>query len=480
MARRTLQLPVMHRTFPVSILAERADGATDPREQIGQGRRYRVSISSEQTAPQWYWELGLVNETLSHKKSAVLLERLQETGAVLWNHDRYDQVGRLFDPEVVDARVVGDLQYSRTQRGQDFELDGIDGIRVSVSVGYRALEMKRTKRGDPEKGEIDEYLITKWEPMEMSIVSIPADVSVGLGRHEAEELARRSGGETFPAEIEDGDTVREESQMPKTQQELDREAAAAAAAVAVADPPIPAGKPAGAPAAVEVRSDARDAEILEIAAMARQNGMDEKVREWVERKLTPAQVAHEIVKARATSAVGQGPVERRSAIEDRDLRSYSLRRAILMTLPKSEGGIDRGGIEAEVDDYLDRHLPPGIKRQGGILIPTNMPGPDPVAAKRAARELGRAYPLDSATSTEGTEFKFTQPGPFIDMLRAKLITARLGARFMPGLTGPTSFPRQTGGSTAAWQDGEATAISDSMAAFNLMTLTGWRFPCCGQ
>lgn len=470
------QLPLMHRIFELRIKGTPADGQPnqDPLAMIGKGALYDVAISSEEPANQWYWELGMVKETLSHSKGAVQLDRLKKTGAVLWNHDRYDQVGKLRSPGVntQTKRLEGKISYSRTQRGQDFELDALDGIKVNVSVGYRVLEMKLTRRGDIQAGEIDEYLITKWEPYEVSIVSIPADVSVGIGRSQAEELARREGGEMFAAEIEDGVAVREDPQM-KTKEELAAEAAkaaaeaeAAATRTAVAAPPPPAATP----PQIEVSNTKRDKEVVEIIAMAKQNRLESKVPEWIARGLTADQVAREVLIQISNPALAQPPSERTELIATRDLKNYSLRRAILMTLPKNEGGIDFNGLEADVHRELEKNLPAGIKYRGGALIPTNMPAPDPAAAARGAKLLGRAYPLDSVTATEGQELKFTTFQSFIDMLRAKLICVRLGAKFLSGLTGPVGFPRKTGPSTANWR-AEAAASADSMPAFELMTLS---------
>ncbi len=501
--RTVRNLPLIFRTFEVSleegVRALREEGR-DLRELIGKGALYDVSFSSEEPANQWYWELGLIKETLSHSRSAVLLDRLKKTGAVLWNHDRFDQIGRIRDPRVDSdsKRLTGKLQFSRTQRGQDFELDAVDDIKVSVSVGYRAIEMKLVRRGDVEKGEIDEYLITKWEPHEMSVVSIPADVNVGIDRSEAEELVRRSGGATFPVEIEDGHAVEEVGTM-KTKAELAAEAAAAAAvangddaAVAVADPPVTptrSAAPAAGPDISLVRSD-RDKEVAEIIQMCRQSGVETEAGGYIARGLNPQQAAYEIQKLRATVAVVQPGAEFAPKIAAKELEKYSIRKAILMTIPKSEGGMDWGGLEAEAHAEMEKQIPKEARRPEGIrgiLVPSNIPCGDPRKAARAARDLGRpgadrllrlledlaerAYPLDSVTATEGTEFKFTSAMPFIEQLRNRLITARLGARFYTNLPGPVGFPRQTAGATAAWQSAEAAAVADSMAAFELMTMT---------
>jgi len=485
-------LPIIFRRFLVEIPKIRADQAPgappiDPRDLVGKGALYPISISSEEPADQWYWDLGLVEETLSHEPGAILLDRLSQNAPLLWNHDRDDQIGGVLNPAIDPKtnRLTANIRYLRTQRGMDFELGALDNILVCVSVGYRVYEMSLMQGGDVQKGEIDSWLVTKWEPLEVSIVSIPADTSVGVGRFQAEELLGRSNArqERFPVLIRDGLAVDKEGAMvPKGANQGaagaegskaatdDLEGAASGTAVANRPEPPAAARA----AAIEVGTETRDRQIADMLSMARRNEMMDQVGQAIERGLTPDQFAGEILRARAqVQVVNQPPAERMNAIPDKDLSKYSLRRAILISLPRSEGGLDWGGLEAEVHDELLRNLPKeGLKREvTGILVPTNIPGVDPRAAARAAKELGRAYPLDSATSGEGTEFKFTSAGPFIDQLRASLITARMGVRFLAGLPGPMGFPRQTAPTSATWQTAEATAVADSMPTFELMTLS---------
>src|SRR5690349_13864150 len=85
-----------------------------------------------------------------------------------------------------------------------------------------------------------------------------------------------------------------------------------------------------------------------------------------------------------------------TGLTDRDLDGYSLQRVIRMQLLEgSPGRIKPSGLEFEVHQELERHRPTQSKDRGGILVPSNIAGPDLRAARRAAELLGRAYPLDS-------------------------------------------------------------------------------------
>jgi hypothetical protein len=54
----------------------------------------------------------------------------------------------------------------------------LDGIRRNASVGYVIHELVLEK----QEGDLYTYRVTDWEPLEGSLVSIPADPSVGVGR----------------------------------------------------------------------------------------------------------------------------------------------------------------------------------------------------------------------------------------------------------------------------------------------------------
>jgi hypothetical protein len=121
-------------------------------------------------------------------------------------------------------------------------------------------------------------------------------------------------------------------------------------------------------------------------------------------------------------------------MNDKEAKRYSFSRAMLADDPDSK--VD-AGFEREVSTELQRKLPTNVKYRGGILIPTRF----------SSLPLSMRAGLDSTTATKGNELKFTQPGEFIDLLRARMKVLALGARVLSGLTGPVSFPKQTAAAT---------------------------------
>ncbi len=70
------------------------------------------------------------------------------------------------------------VRFSRSAEGREVLQDIIDGVRQHVSVGYSIRNAKYVG----ERDGLDVVLVTDWEPYEISIVSVPADTSVGIGR----------------------------------------------------------------------------------------------------------------------------------------------------------------------------------------------------------------------------------------------------------------------------------------------------------
>ena len=59
-----------------------------------------------------------------------------------------------------------------------------DQVRRLVSVGYTVEEMERAERNDEG---LATFHVKNWVPVEISIVPLPADPSVGIGRSELSE-----------------------------------------------------------------------------------------------------------------------------------------------------------------------------------------------------------------------------------------------------------------------------------------------------
>tara|TARA_Y100000593_G_scaffold91989_1_gene182278 strand:- start:1923 stop:2822 length:900 start_codon:yes stop_codon:yes gene_type:complete len=150
-------------------------------------RTVTLAFSSEEPVQR---NFGL--EVLDHEGDSVRLGRLNNKAPLLVNHQQEPVIG-VVERANIDSDKVGRaiVRFGRSNMADEIFQDVVDGIRTQVSVGYRIHEMEKD-------GASDESLFraVDWEPYEVSIVSIGADQTVGIGR--SEEIKNESIYERKP------------------------------------------------------------------------------------------------------------------------------------------------------------------------------------------------------------------------------------------------------------------------------------------
>lgn len=138
-------------------------------------RTAELSFSSE-TPIERSWG----TEILDHGKKSVRLGRLRAGGPLLVDHDARDIVGVIesvrVDPDLTGRAVV---RFGKSARAEEVFQDVLDGIRGNASVAYVIYDAVEEKTKD---SSLPTLRITDWEPLEISLVSVPADTAVGVGR----------------------------------------------------------------------------------------------------------------------------------------------------------------------------------------------------------------------------------------------------------------------------------------------------------
>lgn len=151
-----------------------------------ENRTVELAFSSSEPVPHWFGHL-----ILDHSESSIRLNRLRETGALLWAHDYRIQIGAV-ESVSIDSDKNGDgkcravVKFSESECGEENFQDVKAGIKRSVSFGFLIYSLEAEPGADGKQMEIDgEYVYRSrdWEPFEVSLVSIPADTSVGVGRN---------------------------------------------------------------------------------------------------------------------------------------------------------------------------------------------------------------------------------------------------------------------------------------------------------
>lgn len=140
-----------------------------------EARTIELSFSSEEP-----YERCWGTEVLDHGKKSVRLGRLKAGGPLLCDHDARDHVG-VIESVRIDGDLVGRavVRFGKSARAEEVWQDVKDGIRRNVSVGYVIHKAQLVETGDDTT---DTFRVTDWEPYEVSLVSVPADATVGVGR----------------------------------------------------------------------------------------------------------------------------------------------------------------------------------------------------------------------------------------------------------------------------------------------------------
>jgi HK97 family phage major capsid protein/HK97 family phage prohead protease len=372
-----------------------------------QDRTYEFPFSSEFPVARYFG-----NEILSHEADAANLSRLNDGAPLLFNHNP-DKVIGVVERAYIDGkrrRGYARVRFSRNAFAQEILSDVKDGVLRNVSFGYSIDKMEERGSGD--------FVATAWFPYEISVVSVPADPGVGIGR-------------SFEADTP-------------------------AASAAPSPDPIPSMENATPDLAV-VQAEAAQAErsrISDITALCDKHGMADLGRQMVES-------GRSIDEARAAVLdklnIHQEPVTMQAAdlgLSEKESRSFSFLRAInYLSNPTDRSAREAAAFEIEASEAAAAKLG---RQSRGITIPQDVLRRD----------------LNVGTATAGGNLVATDldAGSFIDLLRNASALDQAGATVLTGLTGNVAIPRQSGAATAYWV-AESGSPTESQQTVDQVSLT---------
>ena len=147
-----------------------------------EARTAEISLSSEDPYMRWF---GL--EILGHGPGEVDLGRLKSMGVLLWNHKSDVPIGQFVKVwlDEQDRKVRAVVKFDPDEQSDLIFSKVKSGTLKGVSVGYRVHDWEEVAPGKKSTcGRFDGpcYIARQWEPLEGSIVSVPADATVGVGR----------------------------------------------------------------------------------------------------------------------------------------------------------------------------------------------------------------------------------------------------------------------------------------------------------
>lgn len=141
---------------------------------------FRMSISSDTPYKRYdWWEDEEYYEVLDHAPGGMDDTRLKAGLPLLFNHDRDQHLGRAtsFSCDGKKCTVEG-IIWSGSDFAQQKKRDAMSGALPDTSVGYQ-IDAEGECIGAKDGIPIYKF---KWAPYEGSLVTIPADITVGAGR----------------------------------------------------------------------------------------------------------------------------------------------------------------------------------------------------------------------------------------------------------------------------------------------------------
>lgn len=150
------------------------------KEGEGNERKFILSFSSEEPYERWW---GV--EILDHSEGCVDLSRINEIGCVLFNHKRDAVIGKVLKAWIEKGRGMAEIEIDSDEESEKIYQKIKSGTLKGVSVGYAVSvweDVAANKKSSDGRFEGAVSIAKKWEAYEISIVSVPADPTVGVGR----------------------------------------------------------------------------------------------------------------------------------------------------------------------------------------------------------------------------------------------------------------------------------------------------------
>lgn len=401
--------------------------------------------SSETPVERWYGE-----EVLVHTAKAVRLQRAKG-GAMplLFNHDMDYPIGMVTDAKIEDGRMMVDAKMFGTPRADEVR-SMIDGGLRNVSIAYRVNVIE-------EEQKTGNMRVTDWEPYEVSIVTVPADPTVGIGRGidtEYDVRMIRSSNSARGAATGEGRMDPEKEGNTAVAESTGEKPAK------VSSEGIEAQRKTN---SVELEKRRKQS----IENLCNVNNLDAKYRDmWIGQGLSVDDVSDEILRVLEERGKTNPQSPAKLGLTPKQVEQFSLARAIRACADK---------------DWKDAQFELECSRE--IAKRTNR-APDPLKFLVPFEVLQRLVPvqpmqrnahgrrdLTVGTVGDGGYLVGTENMGFIEILRNRSVAFQMGVRRLSGLTGNVTVPRQTGAATPIWLANEASTATESKQAFTQMSLT---------
>ena len=407
-------------------------------------RTFEFPFSSEYPVKRYFG-----NEILSHDEGAADLSRLNDGGAVLFNHDMNKPIG-VVESARIDSetkRGYAKIRFSRNKFASEILEDVKDGILRGISFGYQINDIDETEEG---------MLARSWSVHELSVVTVPADPTIGFGRSLIEPSQGNSISMEDKSPLEEiNSAVETASPSVRTMEESTKQETAVDTAEAVEI---------DIKAEVQRAIDENNARTASITSLCREfgkYGAEELADSLIRGNKSPEEAKAAILDLVKNKAeVSNSPIRSTDmttndvGLDQKEIKQFSFLRALnALANPTDRAAQEAAAFEREVSDAASKKYE---KPANGILVPNEVLRRD----------------LNVGTATAGGNLVPTEllAGSFIDILRKRMAVMATNPTMLTGLSGNVSIPRMTSTSTAYFV-GESGAPTESQQAFDQVNMT---------
>ncbi|WP_313111848.1 phage major capsid protein [Pseudescherichia sp.] len=341
-------------------------------------REVLLSFSSE-TPVERYINGKAYNEILIHTAESVDLTRLKDGAPLLFNHDYDSHIGTVdtasIDPDRVGRALV---RFSSVGLGAEKFAMVQERTLQKVSVGYEILDYVI---------DGDNLLVTRWMPIEISMVSVPADNYVGIGRKLSDE------------EIELPEDASTQSEEEETTQESEPESEDESQDVST-EPEAEESR------AEEDETNTDENSSTDNTSLENESDEREKINKEEEQRIKELRSMGSLFKVDAETAIQEG-------LSVTDFKRSLKNKPIHNVKENKMENILSNAIRSITSGVADENLQ---RTERGIVIPVN--------ALRTSTTVGGAALV-----------KEDMVDSYIDLLRANSILSRFNVQVFSGLAG---------------------------------------------
>lgn len=366
-------------------------------------------------------------EILDCRPESVDLKRAAHGLPLLLYHDKTRIAGRLFGVHADGRRVrASQIKLFDNQHGREARALLAGGHR-EMSIGYTVDKSKH------EPGGVKRAL--RWTLLEASIVAIPADADVGVGRA-LNGITTMDNLTTPTTGAGDGADTNPMSRSQRRQAHTDV-AAERSRSDAIARTGAAYSAYVNAEDVARAISEGHTIEQFNATIMRKmQSGATDTAR--TEAGLGPAYVRH-----------AGDPYSR--------FAEFNVVRAIQAQVDPATY-MRQAGFEAEISRELQRS---SLLQTEGVLVPNE------AFFRWGPGERERAMSVGTSSAGGSTVETAVLEAEWIDVLRARSVVFGLGARLWQGLTSPVAVPRKAAGTSVGWVTETGDVASTDLGTENL-------------